>query len=122
MSQFIKIAEIGDVPPGSIRAVDLDGRRILLVNLKGAFFAVDARCPHQAGPLDEGTLWGEILECPWHHYRYDIRTGENLYPKNVYPSDLPFLQQDLRPLRTYRVKVEGEDILVEARPAGSQGG
>ena len=68
--------------------------------------------PHLGGPLGEGVLWKGELECPWHHFRYDLETDRNTYPANVYPDDLPQLQADLKPLKTYAVKVERGRILV----------
>ncbi len=112
MPRFVRVAALTEVPPGAMRAVEADGRRVLLVNVEGRIHALQARCPHRAAPLEEGTLWGAVIECPWHHYRYDARSGENLYPRNVYPDDLPHLRRDLRPLRRYEVRVEGGDIWV----------
>lgn len=113
MPNFLKLANVSEVAPGTMRGYEVDGQRLLLINLEGEFFAVDARCPHRDGPLDQGHLYGRIIECPWHYYRYDVKTGENLYPRNVYPADLAYLQRDLKPLQHYRVWVEGDEILVE---------
>jgi nitrite reductase/ring-hydroxylating ferredoxin subunit len=50
-----------------------------------------------------------LLDCPWHHFQYDVRTGENHFPKNVYPEDVPGLLEQVKPLRTYPVEIrEGE--------------
>ena len=111
--QFVRVAAVSEVPPGTMRAVEVNGRRLLVVNTDGEIHALDVRCPHRGGPLDEGDLWQGVVECPWHHYRYDVRTGENLYPKNVYPADLAFTR-DLGPVRRFAVKIEGEQIWVKA--------
>ena len=113
MSEFVKVAALSELPPGAMRAVEVKGRRVLLVNLDGEVHALDAHCPHRTGPLDEGDLWNGTIECPWHHYRYDVRTGENLYPKNVYPAELTHLKRELRPVRHYPVRMEGDQIWVE---------
>lgn len=118
MVRFIRVATVGELPPDSMRAVEAGGRQVLLVNVEGRVHALQAFCPHRAAPLQEGTLWGAVIECPWHHYRYDARSGENLYPRNVYPDDLPFVQRDLRPLRRYAVRVEGDDIWVQIGDGG----
>ena len=113
VSQSVKVAAVSQIPPGGMQAFEVHGRRVLLVNLDGEIHALDAHCPHRAGPLDEGDLGEGAIECPWHHYRYDVRTGENLYPRNVYPADLASLKRDLRPVRRYPVKIEGDQIWVE---------
>ena len=113
VSQFVKVAAVSEIPPGSLRAVEANGRRLLLVNADGDIHALDARCPHRGGPLEQGELWEGMIECPWHHYRYDVRTGKNLYPCNVYPSDLALLQRDLRPVRRYTVQIIEDQIWVE---------
>jgi nitrite reductase/ring-hydroxylating ferredoxin subunit len=48
-----------------------------------------------------------------HHFTYDVRTGENLFPKNVYPASMTHLRRQVIPLRTYRVRVEDGWVLVE---------
>jgi 3-phenylpropionate/trans-cinnamate dioxygenase ferredoxin component len=112
VSQLVKVAAVSELPPGAMRAVEANGRRVLLVNLEGEVHVLDAHCPHRGGPLDEGELWNGAIECPWHHYRYDVRTGENVYPKNIYPADLASLKRDLRPVRRYPVQIAGDQIWV----------
>lgn len=108
--RFVKMAEVGEVPPGKLKAVDLAGRRLIVVNLGEEYRVFNARCPHRDGPLEEGTLFRGVLVCPWHHWRFDVTTGENVYPQNVFP---PERQGDIRPLEAYPVRVRGHDIEVE---------
>ncbi len=50
-------------------------------------------------------MWKGLLECPWHHFQYDLATGENIYPKRVYPLDVrPRLRRQVRRLRTYPIR------------------
>ncbi len=114
--RFVKVAEIGQIPPGQIKTVNLQDQNVVLINLGGSYFAFDARCPHQGGPLAEGTLCEEAIQCPWHHHRYDVRTGQNVYPKNVYPADMPWLLEQVGSLQVYRIKIKGADILLEEPP------
>jgi nitrite reductase/ring-hydroxylating ferredoxin subunit len=89
------------------------GSRVLaLVNVRGIVHAVEAACPHEGGPLDAGRVWDGKLECPWHHFLYDLATGENIYPRNVYPSDMPKLREQTRPLVVHRARVRGRRVLV----------
>jgi nitrite reductase/ring-hydroxylating ferredoxin subunit len=57
---------------------ELGGREFVLVNRDRGLLAYPARCPHQLGPLAAGALEGGTVVCPWHGYRFDLRTGDNL--------------------------------------------
>lgn len=111
-SRWVWVARAGDISPGQVRRVEAEGRVLVVVNREGEFYALEAVCPHQGGPLDQGQLWQGALECPWHHFRYDPATGANLYPGNVYPPDLPQLQAEVGPVRTFPVEVRGEELFV----------
>ena len=76
MSEFVSVAITADIPPGTGRTVDVKGIWIALYNVNGTFYAVDNTCPHAGGPLGEGKLAEGIVECPWHGWRFNIRTGE----------------------------------------------
>ena len=70
-----KIAETKDVPPGTATSVDAGGKTLALFNVDGTLYAVDNTCAHRGGPLGEGDLDGAVVTCPWHGWRYDVRTG-----------------------------------------------
>lgn len=113
MTQFVKVAKVSEVSPGAMRTFEVNGQHLLMVNVEREFYALDPRCPHRSGPLEQGHLRGSIVECPWHYYRYDVKTGKNLYPRNVYPADLTYLERDLKPLHYYPVRVEEDEVFVE---------
>jgi 3-phenylpropionate/trans-cinnamate dioxygenase ferredoxin subunit len=100
MSDFVKLAETGDVAPGEVKVYGVDGRRIALCNVDGTFYAIDDVCTHDGGSLDQGQLQGEQIECPRHGARFDVRTGRAL----VLPAIVP--------VRTYPVEVEGTTVKV----------
>ena len=65
--------------PGQSRCVELeDGRPIALFNVDGEIFALDNTCPHAGGPLGEGSLDGEVVSCPWHGWKFNVKTGDCL--------------------------------------------
>ncbi|MFI7587310.1 thiamine pyrophosphate-binding protein [Spongisporangium articulatum] len=65
-----------DVPDdGRVRAVEVDGRSVALTRCGGALGALANHCPHQGGPLGEGSIENGWLRCPWHGYDYDPLTG-----------------------------------------------
>ncbi|MFZ4517987.1 MAG: thiamine pyrophosphate-binding protein [Microthrixaceae bacterium] len=70
-----KVAEPDGVPEGRVRTVTVDNRTLALSRHGGRCGALDNRCPHQGGPLGEGTIEGDVLRCPWHGYDYDPVTG-----------------------------------------------
>ena len=105
------IAPVDELPPGTRKFLTIDERPIAIFNIKGEFFGLLNRCPHQGAALCEGPLiglaqstdpgeieytkLGEIIRCPWHGWEFDIRTGQSYcdpkrfraraYPVNVEP-------------------------------------
>jgi 3-phenylpropionate/trans-cinnamate dioxygenase ferredoxin subunit len=100
MSDFIKLAETGDVARGQVKVYEVNGRHIALCNVDGTFYAIDDVCTHDGGSLDQGQLQGEQIECPRHGARFDVRTGRAV----VLPAVMP--------VRTYPVEVEGTTVKV----------
>ena len=82
--RFIKALPLDELKPGQCRAIELEGGYgIALCNVEGEIFALDNTCPHAGGPLGEGTLRGDIVECPWHGWKFHVRTGQRV--KNPSP-------------------------------------
>jgi 3-phenylpropionate/trans-cinnamate dioxygenase ferredoxin component len=98
---FTRAASLTDVPPGSLLGVQLEGARICLANVDGEIYAVRDNCTHRDFPLSAGAIEDGTLVCNWHGARFDPATGRALA--------LPAI----KPVRTYEVKVEGDDILVK---------
>jgi len=75
--KYIDAAKLSDLPPGSCMSVELDDteRGVALFNVDGELFALDNTCPHAGGPLGEGTLQGDLVRCPWHGWKFNVRTG-----------------------------------------------
>lgn len=98
--RFVKVAATSDVPIGRMKSVAVDGRPVMLCNVKGQYFAVRDECTHEAFPLSEGDLRDHTVTCMLHGASFDVRTGEVLA--------LPAYES----VQTYEVRVEGDDILV----------
>jgi 3-phenylpropionate/trans-cinnamate dioxygenase ferredoxin subunit len=64
MGQLIKVAETKDLPPGTAKAVEAEGRTIALFNSGGAYYAIDDACTHRGGPLSEGKVEGTVVSPP----------------------------------------------------------
>ena len=101
MASFVKLTTRSEIPNGAGRSFEVEGRRIAIFNLAGRFYAIDEECTHAGGPLSEGTIDGEEIECPWHQGRFNIKTGAVV--------DTPPMDD----LASYNVHLSGEAIEVE---------
>ncbi len=99
-SGFVKVAQVGDLSPGEMIAVEVGGDRVLLANVGGNIHAIDDICSHAYASLSEGDLSGEEVECPLHGSAFNVITGEVLTP----PAD--------ESIRVYQLRIDGDDILL----------
>ena len=97
---YIRVAKVGDVSPGSVIKVQAAGKPIALFNVDGSYYATDEICTHAHASLSEGFVMDDTIECPLHGASFSIRTGEALSAPAT------------EPLATYSVRVEGGDILI----------
>lgn len=102
MAKFVKVAAQADIPVGGKKLVEIDGVSVAVFNVNGAFYAIEDVCTHDGGNLVEGDLLGNEIECPRHGARFDVRSGA--------ATKMPAFEA----LPTYTVKVEQDDVLVEA--------
>ncbi len=72
---WYRAAGTNDLPDGRVRSVVCGLRTVCLTRYKGTYAALDNRCPHQGGPLGEGSIENGYLRCPWHGWDYDPLTG-----------------------------------------------
>jgi len=100
MAEFVRVAGRGDIPAGEMLIVQLDGEEIALANVDGEIFAFGNECTHRGGPLGEGVLEGEEVECPFHQGRFNVKSGAVV-------QDPP-----TEPIPTYQVRVDGDDVMV----------
>ena len=79
----LTVGRIDDLRPGTCVRVELpDGDEVAVYNVNGEYYATDNFCPHKGAPLADGQLCGHIVECGWHGWQYDVRTGECLTVKD----------------------------------------
>ena len=71
-----RVADLDAVPSGRVISVQAGHRSVALSHFDGRYGALHNRCPHQGGPLGEGSIENGWLRCPWHGYDYDPLTGE----------------------------------------------
>lgn len=79
------------------------------------FVAVQSFCPHMEGPLFQGTRAGDEIVCPWHRWRFSLRTGRLLEAQSAPPEEAPGPQHDLA---VCEVRLGPAGTLVIARPRG----
>jgi nitrite reductase/ring-hydroxylating ferredoxin subunit len=78
-SGAIEAGRAEDLPAGRSKTVELpDSHELALYNVGGEFYATENFCPHKGAPLAEGILCEHVVECSWHGWQFDVRTGECL--------------------------------------------
>jgi toluene monooxygenase system ferredoxin subunit len=97
---FQKVAKREDLWSGEMMGLEVNGKRILLVNMDDHIYAYADACPHQNSRLSEGTLTGKILRCARHHWEFDVCSGAGVNPQNAC-------------MRPFPIRLDGEDILVD---------
>ena len=112
-----KVAAIDDLPDGRVRTVSIGTRSLALTRVGDRYGVLDNHCPHQGGPLGEGSIEQGLLRCPWHGYDYDPLTGTPPAGFSDAPACFPVeirddgvyvgLEDEPAPLRT------ASDVMVE---------
>jgi nitrite reductase/ring-hydroxylating ferredoxin subunit len=95
---------MADLAPGESMVCEVGGRPIALFRTEEGVFALDNTCCHRGGPLGEGFLEGSIVTCPWHGWRFDVKTGVS--PDN-----------EAARVATHDVSVDGDSIRVRVEGA-----
>ena len=97
---FQKVAKLADLWSGEMLGLEVNGEKILLVNVDNHIYAYADACPHQKSRLSEGTLTDKILRCATHHWEFDVCSGSGVNPQNSR-------------LRGFPIRLNQEDILVD---------
>jgi len=101
-SEWIKACNVKDVSEEEPCCVEMsDGKMVAVYKVGEEYFSTDDLCTHGNASLSEGWQEGDKIECPFHGGSFHIKTGE--------PANYPCV----KPLRTYPVKVDGDDIIIE---------
>ncbi len=101
MAESHLVAKTTEIPEDEAKRVVIGDQQIAIFNLNGAFYATDDVCTHAYASLSEGYVEDGCVECPLHAGLFDIKTGE--------VRGMP-AEEDIK---TFPVRVEGEDIYVE---------
>jgi nitrite reductase/ring-hydroxylating ferredoxin subunit len=98
---FVPAIKTADVPANGMVVVDLQGTRIAVANVEGAYYAFDDECTHEQCSLAEGDLAGTTVTCMCHGAEFDVRSGAVLAPPAVVP------------IKVYRTRIEDDALHVE---------
>jgi nitrite reductase/ring-hydroxylating ferredoxin subunit/uncharacterized membrane protein len=72
---FEAVAAVADLEESKLHRVVVSGVPVVLLKMGESYHAISATCSHAGGPLDEGTLDGDVVTCPWHGSRFSMATG-----------------------------------------------
>lgn len=98
---WVKVASTSEILPGMMKSYQIAGREILIANVNGNYYSIDNRCTHIGGPLAQGKLVGNVVQCPLHGSQFDVRTGAVVRS----PARMP------EP--THELRVDGSDLMVK---------
>jgi len=98
--EFVPVATTDELASGQRLLIDIGDLSLAVFNIAGTYFAIADICTHDGGPLAEGELDGERIECPRHGGEFELATGKAVRPPAV--EDIP----------AYPVRVEGDQVLV----------
>ena len=100
-TQWFRVADLDDLTEGRVKTVVAGHKSLALTHYNNQYGALDNRCPHQGGPLGEGSIENGLLRCPWHGWDYCPLTGQP--PGNLAVDDA---------LETFPVEVRTDGIYV----------
>ncbi len=99
MAEFVKLAELEQIPEQDGLVVHHGKREIGLFRVNGTVCAIDNVCPHRGGPLAEGQRDGSLITCPWHAWSFDLTDGKCAFNDSI-------------EVERFEVRVEGGAVLV----------
>ena len=103
MKRRLFVGKTSDVPEGKMIHLMIDkDKDVLVVNLGGNYYATSNICSHEGAKLHEGRLIGKELICPWHGAKWDVRSGK-----------LILFPEKLKSLRSFKVRIENDNVYVE---------
>lgn len=115
MGTFVSVAKTSELSNGTMKQVNIQGHELLIAQVGAKYYATDNRCLHLGGNLSQGKLDGTVVTCPRHGSQFDLQNGHVvrwLKGSGIVSSMTKALKGD-KQLATYKVKTEGNSIMVE---------
>ncbi len=78
MSEWIVVAKAGEIAVGQFKEAKAGGKNLVVCHTESGFHVVDNTCSHDDGPLGDGWLDGDAIECPRHGAKFDVGSGKVL--------------------------------------------
>ena len=100
MSEFVRACALSEVPAEGAVGVEVGTVPVAIVRADGELFALRDVCSHEEVALSEGEVYDHTVECWLHGSCFDLRTGKPTGPPAT------------RPVTTYQVRIDGDDVLV----------
>ena len=134
--RFIKVAKVSEIPAGTMKHIEADGKEICIANVSGTLYAMGDRCGHENARLSLGPLTGTVVTCPMHSSTFDVTTGKLLsgpkletgeaakmfdgcpdHVRNGMTQMFRRLAENQSTIKTYdqpvyEIKVKGDDVFV----------
>ncbi len=88
----VRVCGVHELSEGGCRVVSVRGQQLAVFRVDGQIVAIDAQCPHEGGPLQDGMIEQGCIVCPWHNYKFDLASGRcqtepdlkvNRYPTSI---------------------------------------
>lgn len=125
VEEHIEVPGANDIEDGTMRAIEVDGHKLLVAKAEGEYLVADAHCPHMHADLSKGELDGAVVTCPWHGSRFDLRDGSVLEWTDFSGAVKRMAEfvRHPRPLRVYETSVEDGTLFVgpQKEPGTSPG-
>jgi nitrite reductase/ring-hydroxylating ferredoxin subunit len=135
-NELVKVASANEIPPRSMKHVDIGGKEIALINIDGQFYAIEERCGHMNAPMSKGQIRvnaeKKIISCPLHYATFDIVTGQKLSEPIMGGMDISSLPKNIQDyftkageiisfvrtnnMQTYQVINDNDELKVKLSP------
>ena len=115
MANYVKAGTTGEFQNGSKKKISVQGQEIMLAKVGDKYYAIGNSCAHMGGDLSAGKLEGTTITCPRHGSQYDITDGHNIrwMMGSGLSASVGKILKSPRGVPSYKVKVEGDAIMVE---------
>ena len=104
MVNYITVAQVGEIPEGGRKVVEVGETYVLIANVEGEYRAIEDVCTHDGNELSDGVIEGHTIECSRHGAIFDLRTGRGTFPAVI-------------PVATYPIRIEGDAVQIEVDDA-----
>ena len=117
--QWFHVLDKDELPEGRVKTVTAGHKSIAMTHYNGQYGALDNRCPHQGGPLGEGSIENGYLRCPWHGWEFDILNGRTIFKSKMRVKtyevhvETDLAEDEIDGVETYPVTVEDGLVILE---------